>query len=150
MNDWQDFQTQWEARLLEVAKPFLEPPPANFVEGGRVAEWVDGSSFTVVVQPLAEIPARSGFWECSVIAVYEYDPNDSSEAISKTWGQILEAMGDGADGTAELRTRIAEGRLAVAGGIDAIRHEGAIEHDAEAGIFNFTFTANLSLRKAVA
>ena len=149
MTEWADFQTMWEQRLLEVAEPYLDPAP-TMVEGSRMAQWEDGSCLEVMVEPTAEEPVRSGFWNCRVSITYGYEPTDEPEHVSRMWGQIQEAFGDGENGGSELRLRLTSGRLVCITGIDAVRDYGGFSEDTEAGLKQFQFTTNLGIKAETA
>ena len=146
--EFADFQTLWEQRLLEVAKPFLDPAP-DLIEGSGLAEYADGSTLAVVVSPGAESPARSGFYDCEIIAEYDYLKATDPEVVSKIWGQILEAYGDGRNGGDPLSTRVSSGSLVVASGIDAVDYGRGWTNEPSAGVYQFAFSAHLGIKPEV-
>ena len=143
--EWFDFQTRWEQRLLDVALPFLDPAPAP-VEGSGMATWQDESCLVAIVTPGEESPPRSGYFDCVIGVIYDYRKSQDPEEVSRTWGQILKAFGDGENGDSELRTRLASGDLVIPGGIGAVRYTSNFEHDEDAGAYTFQFSAHLGIQ----
>ena len=141
-----DFQTLWEARLLSVALPLIDPAPTP-IEGSGVAQFVDDSFISVAVEPLEEYPPRSGFWKCAVVVGYGYKLDEKGDEVSMAWGQILQAFGRGINDSNHLADRLRDepGRLVIPGGVDAITYDGALEHDPGELIKQFSFTAHLGL-----
>ena len=143
--EFADFQTMWEQRLLEVAKPFLDPAP-DLIEGSGLAEYADGSTLAVVVSPGAENPARSGFYDCDIIAEFDYLKATDPEVVSTIWGQILEAFGDGRNGGEPLRSRLSSGSLVTPSGLDVVDYSRGWANDPGAGVYQFTFSAVLGIK----
>ena len=144
MTEFADFATMWEQRLISMAEPYLDPKP-KFIEGSGEAEWNDETAVVVVVNPGAEDPPRSGYYRCEVVVQYDQRGSVSREAASKTWGQILEAFGDGANGTDKLidRLRVDPGRTLIPGGVDAVMYDGDIRDDGQ--FRELRFTAHLGI-----
>ena len=133
----QDFQQLWEARFIEVLLPYLDPAPA--VSGaGRVAEFEDGSTMTVEVEPGENIPPRSGIFRCNVAVYYDFRDMKETEDVSKVWGQTLEALGNGRTGDDPLRNRLSSGRAQVANGIDAVMYDQGFSSGEDFKVFEFT------------
>ncbi len=139
-----DFVGAWENRFLRVVEPYLDPAP-KIHESTRLAQFEDESCIAIAVEPGREYPPRSGYWECNVIAEYNYRGTDSEEAVTRTWGQLLEALGYGHNGEEPLRNRLTEGRLRVIGGIDAVTYDGSIVDDMPSRIRQFNFTTYLGI-----
>lgn len=142
--DWTDFQTMWEQRFLEVAEPFLNPKP-ELVEGTGLARYADGTTLAVVVSPGDEFIPRSGFYNCEIVAELEFSSTDDSEDISRLWGQVLDAFGNGADNTDPLRDRLAAGRLTIPGGLHSIQYDRQLTNDPEQHLKQFVFSAVLGI-----
>lgn len=141
-----DFCKLWEKRLLDIAEPFLDPKPA-LIEGSGLAEFADGSTLAVVVNPGAEFPPHSGFIECELVIEYDYEKAQDPDVVSEVWGQILEAFGDGKNGDEPLRTRLASGDLVIPSGIDSVQYERGWINDIGSGINQFFITAYLGITK---
>lgn len=139
-----DFVGAWEMRFLEVVKPYLDPQPELF-EATRLAQFTDSSCIAIAVEPGREYPPRSGYFQCNVIAEYNYRGTKDEERISRIWGQLLEALGYGHNGESPLRTRLPQGRLKIIGGIDAVTYDGQILDDMPSRIRQFNFTTWLGM-----
>ena len=142
--EYGDFRTLWEQRFLAVVLPFLDPQPV-LMEGSAEAEFSEDSGLVMVVNMGPQWMPRSGLYQCEVIAQYDYATTDAPDVVSQRWGTILQALGDGENGTEPLRTRLAEGRLIIPDGLDSILYDRAIIADAEARINQFSFTAILGM-----
>lgn len=144
--EYGDFRTLWEQRFLAVVLPFLDPQPV-LMEGSAEAEFSEDSGLVLVVNQGPEIIPQSGWYQCEVIAQYDYATTDQPEQVSRRWGSILQALGNGENGTSPLRSRLAEGRLVIPNGIDSILYDRAILADAEARINQFSFSAVLGMTR---
>ncbi len=140
--EWLDFQTAWEQRFLEVAEPFLDPKP-EMVEGSAKARFATGATLAVIVSPGGEV--ANGYLDCEIIAEYAYDQTEDPGEVSETWGQILEAFGNGRGGESKLRTRLAAGRLVIPGGINSIQYDRQLSQSPDDGIKQFAFSAVLGM-----
>ena len=138
----EDFETMWEARFLAVAEPFLDPKP-DLVEGSGVVRLAGDSTLAVIVSPGERV--ANGYLNCEVVAEFKYSETDKAEDVSRSWGQILEAFGNGKDGDSPLRLRLAEGRLVIPGGINSILPDWRITNDPSAGIKQYIFSAILGI-----
>ena len=141
--EWHDFNTMWEARFIEVMKPYLDPAPA-FVEGSRLAEYEDGSIIAVGVEMGDELQG-TGFYKCIVTVEFEYSGIDNGEEVSKRWGQVMQAVGNGISNAEPLRTRLPSGFCQIPKGIGTIVYDLGSEDDAEQKIKTFQFSAWLGL-----
>ena len=144
VEEFTDFSTMWEQRLLAVAEPFIDSEVTT-VEGSAVMSFSDDSTLKLEVNIGDEDPPRSGFFRCDVIAEYDYDRTDDTETVSRIWGQILNAFGDGTDGIDPLRERISSGRLRVPRGVDAIQYNRQATDDPSSRVKQFTFSAHLGI-----
>ena len=144
VEEFTDFSTMWEQRLLSLAEPFISDEVTP-LKGSAVVEFSDESTLAVVVNIGEEYPPRSGYYRCEVVAEYDYDRTDDAETVSRTWGQILNAFGYGTDGSDPLRSRLASGRLVVPGGIDSVMYDRQATDDPSNRVKQFNFTAHLGL-----
>ena len=152
MQEWADFQNLWEQRLLSMAVPYLDPSPElDSIEGSAAAVFADGATLTVGIQPNADTPPTSGYWLCDVYVQYAYERSDDQELVSQTWGQILQAFGDGYDGSDPLRDRlrINPGRTVIPNGRDVIMYDRPITSDS-GRIKELGFTAYLGIARLAA
>ena len=143
VEEFTDFQTRWESRILAVMGDHLDPQP-YLSPGSRQAEYTNGALITVTVEMGAEEPPRSGWYECAVAV--DYDPAETTHPndASNTWRQIEEALGDGTNGAAPLRDRLASGNLVLPGGLDSINYDDGSSNETD-GRRLFTFTAILGV-----
>ena len=129
--------------MIDVALPYLDPAP-DPVEGSGRATYASGPILSVVVEPGAETPPRSGFYLCDITAEYDFEKTNTPEEVSKTWGQILEAFGNGTNGQSPLRNRLASGKLIIPNGVNSVMNDGRIEQGNN-DLKQFTFSAHLGI-----
>ena len=132
-----DFQTLWEQRFIEVAMDHFDPVP-TLVEGGRKAEFEEGTVISISIEMGEENPHDSGWFECVVTAVMSYRPGDSGDYVSTIWRQLEEALGEGVDGNSKLRDRLSSGRTQIPGGMGSITYDDGQESDNESKTFRFS------------
>ena len=140
--EWQSFEEMWEQRFLQVAIDYLDPAP-KMLEGSGLAEFTDQTTLVAVVEMGEEVAPRMGYFRCNVIIEYDYDRAEDRQQISRTWGQILEAFGNGRGGGQPLRERLTLGRLQIPKGIDTILYDGGVT--SEGNVRQFEFTAHLGI-----